>query len=160
MKPDIGSESRFLPTAPAFDAPVRGFPSEYCYAVWHRKTRMVWLPDGEKFWWYIYSFLHNPRTWQTDIQTDTAWRHRLRLCIASRGNYYRALSPRNRQNHQRHLQLCVNHGGLHYWTYSQLEQRHRRHPGPDRRSPWTLHSHSKCSVQNTNLQCKSMFESS
>jgi len=25
----IGSESRFLPTPPAFDAPVRGFPSEY-----------------------------------------------------------------------------------------------------------------------------------
>jgi len=51
VKPDIGSESRFLPTLPAFDAPVRrgeGFPSEYCYAVWHGKTRMVWLPDGEK----------------------------------------------------------------------------------------------------------------
>ena len=49
-KPDIGSESRFMPTLPAFDAPVRGegYPSEYCYAVSHRKSRMVWLPDGEK----------------------------------------------------------------------------------------------------------------
>jgi len=32
----------------AFDALVRGFPSEYCYAVWCGKTRMVWLPDSEK----------------------------------------------------------------------------------------------------------------
>jgi len=24
------------------------FPSEYCYAVWHGKTRMAWLPEGEK----------------------------------------------------------------------------------------------------------------
>jgi len=38
----------YLLTAPAFDAPVTGFPSEYCYAVWHGKTRMAWLPDGEK----------------------------------------------------------------------------------------------------------------
>jgi len=27
---------------------LEGFPSEYCYAIWHGKTRMVWLPDGEK----------------------------------------------------------------------------------------------------------------
>jgi len=48
VKPDTDSELRFLPTRPAFDAPGRGFPSEYCYAIWHGKTRMAWLPDGEK----------------------------------------------------------------------------------------------------------------
>ena len=36
-----------------------------CYG----KTRMVWLPGSEKVWLYIYSFLHNTRTWQTDGQT-------------------------------------------------------------------------------------------
>ena len=40
------------------------------------------------FWRYVYSFWHNSRTWQTaDTQTDTAWRHGPRLCIASRGKY-------------------------------------------------------------------------
>ena len=48
MKPDIGSEPRFLPIPPAFDAPVRGFPLEYRHAVWHGKARMVWLPEVKK----------------------------------------------------------------------------------------------------------------
>jgi len=71
VKPDIGSESRFLPIPHLHStSPLGGFPSEYCYAVWHGKTRMAWLPDGEKFWWYVYSFWHDPRTWQTHWQTD------------------------------------------------------------------------------------------
>ena len=51
MEPDIGSESRFLPTPPAFDAPVKDggwFTSTYCHAVWYGKTRIVWLPGDKK----------------------------------------------------------------------------------------------------------------
>ena len=67
--------------------PVRESPS-YCHDVWYRKTRMV--IDGSTRWWkkvweYVYSFRQNSRTWQTERQTDTAGRHRPRLCIASRG---------------------------------------------------------------------------
>jgi len=32
----------------AFDAPVRGFPSECRHPVWYGKTRMMSLPDSEK----------------------------------------------------------------------------------------------------------------
>ena len=72
-KPDIRSESRFLPTPPAFDAPVRGFPSEYRYPVWHGKTRMAWLTDGEKIL-KICLFVFTQLTNVTDRRTD---RHRM-----------------------------------------------------------------------------------
>jgi len=49
--------------------PLERFRSEYRHPVWYGKTRMVWLPDGEKISRYVYSFWHDPRTWQTDRQT-------------------------------------------------------------------------------------------
>ena len=45
---------------------------------------MVWLPDGEKLL-KICLFVLKQSTNVTDTHTDTAWRHRPRLCIASRG---------------------------------------------------------------------------
>jgi len=61
---------------------------------------MVWLPDGEKFRTYVYLFWHDPWTWQTHRQTDTAWRHMPRLCIASRSK------------HDMHIQLSLS---LHFY---------------------------------------------
>ena len=77
MKPDIGWESRFLPTPAAFNAPVMWVPSEYCHAVWYRKTRMVWLPDGAKILKIcLFVFTIHKRDGHTHrhIDTsDTAW---------------------------------------------------------------------------------------
>jgi len=42
--PDIGRQSRFVPTPRAFDAPLKESASEYCHNVWYGKTRMMWLP--------------------------------------------------------------------------------------------------------------------
>jgi len=75
MKPDIGSKSRFLPTPPAFDVPIRGrrFPSEYRHARWYGETRMVSLPGGEIFWkisLFVFTECTNVTDTQTDGQTD------------------------------------------------------------------------------------------
>jgi len=45
------------------------FPSEYCYAVWHGKTRMAWLPDGGKIL-MICLFILTRSTNVTDTQID------------------------------------------------------------------------------------------
>jgi len=47
-KPDIRPESHFFAYPTCIRRPVRGFPSESRDPVWYGKTRMVWLPDGEK----------------------------------------------------------------------------------------------------------------
>ena len=44
---DIGRKSIFL-IAPALDVPLAWSLSEYCHTVLRGKTRMVWLPEGEK----------------------------------------------------------------------------------------------------------------
>jgi len=59
--------------------PVRGggFPLEYCYAVWHGITRMMWLPDGEKILMLCLFILKQSMN-VTDRQTDTHRdRHRM-----------------------------------------------------------------------------------
>jgi len=82
------SRIAFLPTPPAFDVPVRAVPVGISppRLVW--KTRMVWQLDGEnisKICLFILTWSTNVKDTQTDRHTDTAWRHRPRLCIASRG---------------------------------------------------------------------------
>jgi len=45
---DVGRESQFLPTPPAFDAPVRGDPRRNIAMTFSTEnTRMVWIPDSE-----------------------------------------------------------------------------------------------------------------
>jgi len=86
VKPDIRPESRFCLPHLHSTPPLGGFPSEYRHPVWYRKTRFWWgYRTVKNLWRYVYSFWHDPRTWQTDRHTDTAWRHRPRLCIALRG---------------------------------------------------------------------------
>jgi len=48
MPHPVGSESRFLPTPPAFDAPVRGVRVGILLCRLAGKTRIVWPPNGEK----------------------------------------------------------------------------------------------------------------
>ena len=88
MKPDIGSESRFLPTPSAFDAPVKGFGIDMPFGV--EKLQWLGYPKVKKIGRYLYSFLQNPRTCQTDTHRQTDRQtdphdNKSRACIASRG---------------------------------------------------------------------------
>ena len=61
--------------------PAAAFPSVYCHDVWYeKKTRMVWLPDGEKT---LKMFVSINCTNMTNERTN---RHGIvRACIAPRG---------------------------------------------------------------------------
>jgi len=63
---------------------------ESCWGIAGRFVRLEWCGDPivKKFQRYVCSFWHDPRTWQTDRQTeeqtDTAWQHRPRLHSVAR----------------------------------------------------------------------------
>ena len=68
---------------------LHSMPSKYRHNVWYEKTRMVWLPNGEKILkicLLVSTEYMNVTDRQTDRQMDTVERHRLHLCIASCGN--------------------------------------------------------------------------
>ena len=69
------AENREFFIPPCLRRPLRGggFPSEYRHPVWHGKTRMSWLLDGEKNS-KISLFVLTQLTNVTDRQTD---RHRM-----------------------------------------------------------------------------------
>jgi len=83
MERDIGRKSSIFSYPLAFDAPVRGVPVGITPR--YEKTRMAWLPHGEKIS-KISLFVLAQLTNVTDIQTDG---HRMpaiaALCIASHG---------------------------------------------------------------------------
>jgi len=66
---DICEKVVILSYSLAFDAPFRGFPSEYRHPFWDRKTRMVSLSDGKKNFEDI--FIRFDVIHERDRQTDT-----------------------------------------------------------------------------------------
>jgi len=72
IKQDIGRKSWFFSYHLAFDATVRGSLSEYCHPIWYDKSRMVWLPGGEKNFDDMFSCFDRIPACdrQTDIRTD------------------------------------------------------------------------------------------
>ena len=88
VKPDVGSESRFLPTPPAFDALVRGVPvGMLLYAIWYEKLEWCGYPVVKNFLkicLFVLTEYTNVTDTRTDRQTDTAWRRKLRLYSIAR----------------------------------------------------------------------------
>jgi len=106
VKRDIGSESRFMPTPPAFDAPVRGVAAGILPFRLVRKTRMMGLPEYENFL-KICLFVLTKSTNVTDGQTDTARQLRPRLHSIARK---KILNRTARWRTTRQYRLTKKHG--------------------------------------------------
>ena len=72
MKPDIGSESLFLPTPPAFDAPVRGGGSRRNIAMsFGMKKKLEWYGIATRRWKNFEDmFILLDRIYERDGRTD------------------------------------------------------------------------------------------
>jgi len=77
---DIGRKSLFFHTPLHSTPPLGGFPSDIAMTFGVEKTRMVWLPDGEKSS-KISLFVLAQFTNVKDRRMDTACRHIPHLCI-------------------------------------------------------------------------------
>jgi len=73
-------KSSFYYSPLAFDAPIRGFPSEYRHPHWDGKTRMVSLPDGEK----ISKISLFVLTWSTNVTDGRTDRRKDGHCMTAK----------------------------------------------------------------------------
>jgi len=76
-------------TPPFFETPIRGDPLEFGDDIWHQKTRIMGLPEGEKIMTLAFFVLTQYRR-MTDGQTDRRTDGHVaiaitRASIASRG---------------------------------------------------------------------------
>jgi len=58
-------------TPPFFEAPVLGNPLEFIDEIWHQKTRVLGLPDGEEIMTLAFFVLTHASACRTDRRTDT-----------------------------------------------------------------------------------------
>jgi len=86
-----GRKAVFFHTLFHSTPPLGGFLPEYRHPVWYGKTRIVWLPYGEKIskiCLFVLTWSTNVTDGQTDRRTDRQTPHDSidRACIASPGN--------------------------------------------------------------------------
>jgi len=79
---DIGRKSSVFHTTLHSTPPLVGFPSEWRHPVWCGKTRMAWLPDGEKISkisLFVLAQLTNVTDRRTDRGTDRQTPHAAKM---------------------------------------------------------------------------------